>query len=336
MKEINKICKTIIVLFIMFMGFSVNLIAQTGVTPVFDSMSWLAEIENLYSTYDNVTNSLKMIQQNYEKMQHAIEEAKNLDWENIEWDGDFDFRNELTDVSAQVNRRLDRIRKAETFFTKEQINFGGQKFSLTDLMTVEGRQNVSNAFKDANTNSYTKARDIWVNGLTAKQKRKIWRKYHVNPKTYYSVKIKEAMVQKAQVDIISKAQGELLNEEMIENQERINEVMKKIMKGGTNKELAQYTALLQQLTAEKMDLLKQQAAEVAAAEQKKEMFEEKEKLEDETKTAIIDNMSSDPTRMLGFSNDFGLDKTPKTKEELDAEEASEEEELDSIADPVLN
>lgn len=268
-----------------------HVFAQSGGVITFDPTNWISGLDRLYATYDEITNSLKQIEQNYQMMQRAIEEAKSLDWENIQWDGNFDFQDELRQVGSQVNKRLDIIRKAENVFTKKTIKFGKQSFSYNDLMSIEGWQNLGDAFDESANNSYKNAMEAWCNKLTDKQKAKIIRKYGITPQNYYRTKARETLLQAEMTKIVGMAESELQNEELNQNQEQINAVMKKIMAGGTQKEIAQYTALLQSLMLQKMDLMKQQQDQVIAQQAQIDMLKSANDAETETKKQLKNSMA---------------------------------------------
>lgn len=285
-----KKVKLLSFLFVAF-AFGQNIFAQ-GMT-VFDPTNWISGLDRLYATYDEIQNSIKRIQQNYEAMQHAIEQAQSLDWENIEWDGDFDFRDELRQAGTQINKRLTIMRKAEDCFTKKVIKFGKQSFSYADLMTEEGWKGMGAAFETSAENSYKNACDAWVGKLTDKQKATIIRKYGVTPANYYRVKAREAILQAEMTKIIGQAESELQNEELQKNQEQINAVMQKIMQGGTQKQIAQYTALLQKLTLERMDLMKQQQEEALKQQTQIQMLSQADDVKQRTKDKVKDSLAAD-------------------------------------------
>lgn len=285
----KKLLKT---LFICFCVLTQTCFAE-GAIVTFDPTNWISGLDRLYATYDEITNSLKQIEQNYQKMQHAIEEAKSLDWENIQWDGDIDFRDELSQVGSQVNKRLDIIRKAEDCFQKKVIKFGNQKFSYADLMTVEGWKGLGNAFATSADNSYKNAMEAWCGKLNDKQKSKIMRKYGITPQNYYRVKARETMLKEEMTRIVGAAELELQNEELNNNQKAINAVMKKLMAGGTQKEIAQYTTLLQTLLLEKIELMRQQQEQAIKQQAEIDMLSASETAEQETKKAVADSISKE-------------------------------------------
>ena len=132
----KKISKFIIALFI-----SLNMVAfsfSIG-TPVFDASNWLTAIDSLYSSYDMVMNTLKQIEQGYQQFQFYLEQAKSWDLDNISWDGDLDFRDEIKSVTNRVNKQITNIRKIEEIFTTKQYSAGGMTFTVADLVGAGDR-----------------------------------------------------------------------------------------------------------------------------------------------------------------------------------------------------
>ncbi len=79
--------------------------------PVFDITGWLTAIDQLYSQYDMVMNTITTIENQYRQIQQAVERAKSIDWENIRFDGDFDIRNDIKDANRRVNALLNQARR---------------------------------------------------------------------------------------------------------------------------------------------------------------------------------------------------------------------------------
>ena len=102
--------------------------------PVFDISGWLTAIDQLYSQYDMVMNTITTIENQYQQIQQAVERAKSIDWENIRFDGDFDIRNDIRDANKRVNALLTQSRRIKETLTVQSIDCGnGNRYSLADL-----------------------------------------------------------------------------------------------------------------------------------------------------------------------------------------------------------
>lgn len=205
----KKISKFIIALFI-----SLNMVAfsfSIG-TPVFDASNWLTAIDSLYSSYDMVMNTLKQIEQGYQQFQFYLEQAKSWDLENISWDGDLDFRDEIKSVTNRVNKQITNIRKIEEIFTTKQYSAGGMTFTVADLVGAGDRdrdlldvmRNVGNEMK----NSWDQAAEALVNELSEDQKRAIWQKYGISPINFTYMQQKKQILQNVADQFIAYATAE--------------------------------------------------------------------------------------------------------------------------------
>lgn len=165
----------------------------------FDASNWLTAIDQLYSSYDMVMNTLKQIEQGYQQFQFYLEQAKSWDLENISWDGDLDFRDEIKSVTNRVNKQITNIRKIEEIFTTKQYSAGGMTFTVADLVGAGDRdrdlldvmRNVGNEMK----NSWDQAAEALVNELSEDQKRAIWQKYGISPKNFTYMQQKKQLLQ---------------------------------------------------------------------------------------------------------------------------------------------
>lgn len=205
----KKNSKFIIALFI-----SLNMVAfsfSIG-TPVFDASNWLTAIDSLYSSYDMVMNTLKQIEQGYQQFQFYLEQAKSWDLENISWDGDLDFRDEIKSVTNRVNKQITNIRKIEEIFTTKQYSAGGMTFTVADLVGAGDRdrdlldvmKNVGNEMK----NSWDQAAEALVNELSEDQKRAIWQKYGISPINFTYMQQKKQLLQDVANQFITYATAE--------------------------------------------------------------------------------------------------------------------------------
>jgi len=175
--------------------------------PVFDASGWLAAIDQLYQAYDMVNNTITQIENQYKAIQHSIEVAKSIDWENIRFDGDFDIRNDIKDANRRVNKLLTQARNIKNTITTPSINCGNVKYSIADLCgcttsnTWEDRKNLFTAVSDYKyymTTTMKTAVDDVVKGLDEKQRKAIWVKYGISPKNY-------VFVQQSQTAVIDSA-----------------------------------------------------------------------------------------------------------------------------------
>ena len=179
-----------------------------------DVTNWLAAIDQLYSSYDMVMNTIKQVEQAYQQYQFYLEQAKSWDLDNIQWDGDLDFRDEIKDVTRSVNKQLTNIRKIEEIFTTKQYSVGGMSFTVADLVGAGNNdkdlasvvKGVGKEFK----NSWDYAADALVNGLNEDQRRAIWQKYGISPRNYTYMQQKKMMLKEVSSKIMASATEEAI------------------------------------------------------------------------------------------------------------------------------
>lgn len=189
---------------------------------------WTTAIDTLYSNYDQVMNTITMIEQNYETIKKATERMKNIDWENIQWDGDFDIRNDIKNANARVNRFLTQARKIEETITRGNIPIGNNVYSIADLCgaSKDGTRNIASAFKDYMEfyeENFKSIGNALAGNLSQKQRIAIMQKYGISPANFLMVQKSEAAVR----DGIAKAMGKAKNEaeKLAEEQKEVSAII---------------------------------------------------------------------------------------------------------------
>lgn len=289
----KKNSKFIIALFI-----SLNMVAFSfsAGTPVFDVSNLLTAIDQLYSSYDMVMNTLKQIEQGYQQFQFYLEQAKSWDLENISWDGDLDFRDEIKSVTNRVNKQITNIRKIEEIFTTKQYSAGGMTFTVADLVGAGDRdrdlldvmRNVGNEMK----NSWDQAAEALVNELSEDQKRAIWQKYGISPINFTYMQQKKQLLQNVADQFIAyaTAESEALEAQAEADVAVADAVVREATNGGehTEKELMQQNLVLSRELIKNISDLKlavRQAAGQTALQQS--LTDEKEMQEQQAAAALM-------------------------------------------------
>lgn len=224
---------------------------------VFDATNWLNAVDQLYKTYDMVMNQITMIEQNYQQIQHAYEQAKSWKFNEIKWDGDLDFRNEIMNATSQVDKQLNHIRKIRDTFNKKNLVVNGESYSLADLAGLGGSDKsmadyISDAMDEAKKNT-DRAKNGLSYGLTEQQAQFLWSKYGLTPANYKMVHDAKSKLSDAAAVVLGEAETE--SDEMKKTeQERlqvVDNIMAQLGQEGelTDKELSQaQTFLLANLT----------------------------------------------------------------------------------------
>lgn len=262
----------------------------------FDASNWLTAIDQLYSSYDMVMNTLKQIEQGYEQFQFHLEQAKSWDLDNISWDGDLDFRDEIKSVTNRVNKQITNIRKIEEIFTTTQYSAGGMTFTVADLVgagdkdkdLLDVMRNVGSEIK----NSWDQAAEALVNELSEDQKRAIWQKYGISPINFTYMQQKKQLVQNVADQFIAYATAEskVLEEQAAADLALADAVVQEATNGNehTEKELLQQNLVLSRELIKNISDLKlavRQAAGQTALQQA--LTDEKEMQEQQAAAALM-------------------------------------------------
>lgn len=234
--------------------------------PVFDAANWLSSIEEFYQGYDQIMNTLQMIEQNYQQIQMAIEQAKSWKFEDLDFnDGNllenFDIRDEIQDATKQVNRQLNNVRKIRDTFEKENMQIGNKKFSMKDLAGLGDKdKTLIDIVKDTivmEKNDFAAACEELTKQLTDEEKMVIWQKYGLSPQNFMMVKNLDQKMQKQVTTVMANANAKVEELRWGEDAAKTNAIIQKIFQGNdlTEKELAQSQLLLDKLNGEKLSQL---------------------------------------------------------------------------------
>lgn len=234
--------------------------------PVFDAANWLSSIEKFYQGYDQIMNTLQMIEQNYQQIQMAIEQAKSWKFEDLDFnDGNllenFDIRDEIQDATKQVNRQLNNVRKIRDTFEKENMQIGNKKFSMKDLAGLGDKdKTLIDIVKDTivmEKNDFAAACEELTKQLTDEEKMVIWQKYGLSPQNFMMVKNLDQKMQEQVTTVMANANAKVEELRWGEDAAKTNAIIQKIFQGDdlTEKELAQSQLLLDKLNGEKLSQL---------------------------------------------------------------------------------
>lgn len=213
--------------------------------PVFDVSGWLAAIDNLYQAYDMVNNTITTIENQYKQIQHSIEAAKSIDWDNIRFDGDFDIRNDIKDANRRVNRLLTQARNIKETITTPSIQCGEERYSIADLCGATAsdsrgvKRNLLTAIQDYKsymTTAMSSAVNGIVNGLEEKQRKAIWTKYGISPQNYVFCQQSADAVISAAANIMAKATDEAKEAEALARIAKENAIMSAALEANTDSE----------------------------------------------------------------------------------------------------
>lgn len=251
---------------------------QQPIQQVFDQLGWLAAIDRFYQGYDQIMNTLTMIEQNYQMLQQAYERAKSWSFESPEFnDGSFlksfDIRDELQDAGKQINRELSNINQIRTSFVTKNISMNGHKYSLKDLAGLgDADRTWISLASDAAYVVKDTVRDAaiaFAKGVPKEKAMAIAEKYGVSPKNYALIQPISEMMQKATNAVLAPANDlieGIYNDATREQINLANDITKKLLAGtGADLTVTQATQTIGLLTKMNLDQLRELNRSLMAA-----------------------------------------------------------------------
>ena len=217
---------------------------------------FITSLTQLYEMYDHTMNQIEMIQQKYEQMQFYVDRAANWKWQDVEWDGDLDFRNEISQATRNIDRQLTNIRKIKNSLTTNTVSWGGQSYSIASLagINIDGQGNLADFVKEGAAyydNGFKKAAKYWAEGVPDNEAQYIWSKYGLNPANYRMVRDVEAKVQEKAAYLIGLTEDSPeVKEVESERGKVLDEIMKMLQSDDemTEGQIQSIMAMLQQQT----------------------------------------------------------------------------------------
>lgn len=217
--------KKIIAVFLFLSIIGVNIYSiPSPIQLTFDPKNWLTAIDSLYAIYDQIKTNVEQLRMQYEQIQQAAKAVQGWKFDEIKWDGDFDFRNEISDFTKSIDRQLSNIRNLQESLTAQNISIGGQNFSIADLVGAGEKGKTIAGFAEATYNwakeeKIEKIRKAFEEGLSDAEYMAVFNKYGLRPANYMMVKQAEEQVKK-QIGRVIAANSEIGSKKWIENQEK--------------------------------------------------------------------------------------------------------------------
>lgn len=279
---------------------TVTVLLGTGLSaqgyPVFDNMGLLAGIDRFYQGYDQLMNTITMIEQNYQQIEQAIKQAQSWSFEDLDFnDGNalvnIDIRDEIADATKQVDRQMNNIRKIRDTFEKENMTIGGLTFSMKDLAGLGDKdKTMDKIIKEAietEKNDFKEGFKKIALGVTEEEAQAIWAKYGLSPQNFMMVKAVDKKMQEVSANVFAGASETVQKMQFEEISGRTNPVVKKLLEDPdsvTEKDIQQAEVLLGKLHGELLVNLQNALNQYAAYTAWKDRYEQtKKEAEEEDK-----------------------------------------------------
>ena len=256
-----------IFLFLSILGVNIHSI-PSPFQLTFDPKNWLTAIDSLYAIYDQIKTNVEQLKLQYERLQQAAKAVQGWQFDEIKWDGDFDFRNEISDFTRSIDRQLSNIRDLQNSLTAQNISIGGQSFSIADLVGAGEKGKTIAGFAEATDNwakeeKIEKTRKALEEGLTDAEYMAMCNRYGLRPANYMMVKQAEAQV-KSQIGRIIAANSEIGSEKWVKAQEMMYGPIftAALGKDATPQQVTQAVLMHEKMINENINLLRTNLLEV--------------------------------------------------------------------------
>lgn len=307
MKKIIKRMKKGFLL-LCFMHFGQYLFAQGY--PVIDVANLLESIESAFQTYQQVQNTIQQIQNQYQQIQQSVTQMKNINFDDLKNLGEnFNglsenpleaitaVRNSAQQITAAVNKNMNKVNRVKDALRKESISFGGMNVSIADLCGAgDSDKTVQGFTRNAFDHIQGVCEDIgktYTEGLTPEEKIAIMRKYGMSPRNYATIKASEAQLNELVVNSNIEGTNAGIAQELeaaIAEQNIINDIVSnKLPEGSTYSLMQLQTRTLTNLSTDFTELINTIKKQTALESQKiiadstKEAVNEQTKKEEEDK-----------------------------------------------------
>ena len=256
-----------IFLFLSILGVNIYSI-PSPIQLTFDPKNWLTAIDSLYAIYDQIKTNIEQLKLQYERLQQAAKAIQGWEFDKIKWDGDFDFRNEISDFTRSIDRQLSNIRDLQSSLTAQNISIGGQNFSIADLVgagekgkTIAGF--AETAYKWGKEEKIEKIKKAFEEGLTDAEYMAIFNRYGLRPANYMMVKQAELQV-KSQIGRVIAANSEIGSEKWVKAQEMMYGPIftAALGKDATPQQVTQAVLMHEKMINENINLLRTNLLEV--------------------------------------------------------------------------
>lgn len=141
--------------------------------PVIDIAHILETIQVATQTYQQVQNTIKQLEYQYQQTQMQLQNLQSFDFSSID---------SITDAVSFVDKNLSFLRNTENRLKNMRVQIGKGSYDLASL--YKSPDGVFNEMSD-----------LWTRDLTKEEKARIYSRYGLDPKNYYYMQAWNGRVQ---------------------------------------------------------------------------------------------------------------------------------------------
>lgn len=174
--------------------------------PVLDVANLMQSIESVYQYYQQIQSTIEQVQNTYTQIEQAAKQMTEMNWDDLSSLGDnfsgmsdnpFEVitgvRNSAQDITAAVNKNMNKVNDLQKSLTSESISFGGVDFSIADLCGAgDPKKNLIGFTQNAWDHTVESGQDAiagYCGKLSYKERQAIARKYGMSAENYATIEL---------------------------------------------------------------------------------------------------------------------------------------------------
>lgn len=223
----------------------------------FDTVSaiWATHLETMAKTIEELENSWKTIELQYQQYKQLVDQAKSIDWSKYNL-GDIKIK-EFTSPAEAIRAQLDLVDQIQGQINSNFMSVNGHSYSLADVCGLNGEDtNMEHFFIDGVKEAKTR-KNNFVKALTAnlneKEREYIREKFGVDADVYAVNKAQEKAL-KEQTAEVSNSASALTDKKKAEYFAKLTKILDEVVEGGeiTPTKILQAIVLQNERTKEMM------------------------------------------------------------------------------------
>lgn len=199
--------------------------------PVIDVAHILETIQVGFQTYQQVQNTIKQLEYQYQQTKMQLQNLQKMDFSNI---------NGVNDAVGLVDKNLNFLRNSESRLKNTRIQIGKGSYDLASMYKTPG-------------GVFAEMSDLWTRDLSNEEKARIYSRYGLDPRNYYYMQAWNGRVQEGAKKIAALAED--ADKQFEENGKAVEAIAEKSRSADSTVALLQATNELLRKLHEELQML---------------------------------------------------------------------------------
>lgn len=199
--------------------------------PVIDIAHILETIHMAHQTYQQVQNTIKQLEYQYQQTKMQLQNLQAMDFSDI---------NSIRDAVSYVDKNLTFLRTTENRLKNTRVRIGKGSYDLASLYKIPGGM-------------FDEVTDLWTRELSDNEKARIYSRYGLDPRNYFYMQTWKERIQDGAKKIAALA--EAAEERYEENGKEVEAIAEKSRSADSTTALLQANNELQRKIHEELQML---------------------------------------------------------------------------------